>query len=193
MLRRGQPQWTGILFRTESIARAGGLDVGTIIDLDLELRMASRCSFVMLESLGAVFFLEAHTGKNLDWREPWSQVIQNLMTGPELTTELRAFARAALEERFRSITFHAGLVAARRGRYRQALHAASLLRQSGGGPGKALFIRAVAGFSRVVPAARPAYRALRLAVRRYRPDPRRDQLLEQLRSEAPALLHHVAR
>jgi glycosyltransferase involved in cell wall biosynthesis len=171
MAERGHINWTGILFRRAALEVVPLLDPDTApsFDLDFELRLASRCAFVVTDRPGAllVHHLDSRSGAGRvsDTWPSFLKIIANA-TGNSLTPEpARRRVTAILDRELGGRLFRLGRAAARRGAVEEADRAATLIAQRYGWRGRAQAIRVLARICRVMPPTRPI---LQLALDAYR-------------------------
>ena len=192
MLRLNQPAWTGTLFRTELVRRAGGIDAETVIDLDLELRLAAHDAVVVLAEPGAVLMTENHFGKCLAWPDRFERTISKLEHDENLPVEIRQLARPSLDGRLRSMVYQTGIVAARMGKVEVARRAARVLATEFRDRRGSFIVSAMAGTGRLAPMVGPAYKRVRSAIRRSSAPTPSETLREELRAMAPSLIDRLS-
>ncbi len=161
MLRANQPAWTGTLFRRSLVEKAGAIDEQTVIDLDLELRIAAHHPVLVLAEPGAVLNTANHFGKCLGWWDSYQRTIAKIEGDQSLPAEVRGLARISLERRLETTVFQTGLVASRLGRFDLARQAAHVLSSRYGDRRRAAIVTAMAVAGRAAPLLGPPYRRLR--------------------------------
>ena len=191
MLRLNQPAWTGTLFRTE-VVRAEGLDEATIIDLDLELRIAAHHPIVVLAEPGAILTTDNHFGKCLGWAQSYERTIRKLEGDKALPEELKTLARSSLEQRLHTMVYQTGIVAARMGRIETARQAARVLSHQYRDRRRSVIVSAMAQAGRLAPRVAPLYRRLRARLGRSSASMRSDRLRAELRQRAPQLIDRLS-
>jgi hypothetical protein len=170
ILRHGHTNWSGTLFRSAAVKRLGYLDARTspVFDLDLQLRVAARHQIVVVDEIGAVFFLD-QTGKVLEWREPWLNMMGNLTEDEELPLPTRLYANSALVKKFVGLVYDEGMRAALACRSEASKTAADiLLKPPFRSPTRAAAISLVALLTRVTPSSGRALSRLRQVNQRVR-------------------------
>ncbi|HYL71268.1 MAG TPA: glycosyltransferase family 2 protein, partial [Candidatus Dormibacteraeota bacterium] len=165
MLRLNQPCWTGALFRREILEQVGTIDEATVIDLDLELRLAAHHPFVVLAEPGGVLTTGNHFGKCLHWSKPFAAIIDKLTRDEGLTGAQKELARTSLQRRLHTMVYQTGIVATRMGKQDVAGEAARVLERDFGDAAGARKVRALALLAPLAPAARWVRRAARPAGR----------------------------
>lgn len=191
MLRRTQPTWTGTMFRRAAVTEAGGLDDSSVIDLDLELRLAGHNSVVILSETGAVLTSENHFGKCLDWLERFEVTIRKLEADTKLPAEVRQLAGPSLRRRLEAMVFLTGIVATRMGRPDLSRKAARVLSEEFGDRGKSFIVGTMALAGGLAPRVAPVLRKARSAIGRPR-DSTSEILRNELRMMAPSLFDRAA-
>lgn len=191
MLRINQPAWTGTLFRTAMI-RTLGLDSSTIIDLDLELRVAAHHPIVVLAEPGAILTTDNHFGKCLAWPPAYERTIRKLEDDEALAADVRSLARPSLQQRLRAMVYQTGIVAARMGKVGLARQAARVLSSEYGDRRGSVIVSAMAEAGRVAPLVTPAYKRLRARFGRRGELTQSEQLRDQLHAMAPRLIDRLA-
>ena len=171
MVRFGHINWTGILFKREVLEMVPALDPQTSpsFDLDFELRVASRCPFVVCPQPGAVL---VHQGDSIsaasrlsDTWPAFLKIIDNAVADQTMPTIIRDQVRAALQSQLAGRMFRIGRAAARQGRVDDAHHAAALIARHFGWSARARLLRISARLCAAVP---PVRAALTLALNSYR-------------------------
>ena len=132
MIEIEHPTWTGVLFRKEVIQRIGLLDqeVGALVDMDFELRIAALSPFVISRKPCAIFVYHPSSFCSLMdlhhiW-PGWLKIISNLTEDKRIPPHVRARAEEALTRRLISSLFGTGLIV--RKEFEQAYRAAEILR-----------------------------------------------------------------
>lgn len=113
MLGMKHPTWTGVLFRKEVIDKIGILDseVGILVDMDYELRIAAQFGFVISKKPCAIWM--AHPGSScavtnfkLDSFWPgWLKIIANLYEDDRIKIETRKYAESYLTQQICQILY----------------------------------------------------------------------------------------
>jgi hypothetical protein len=187
MLKLNQPTWTGTLFRRTLVEQVGTIDERTVIDLDLELRIAARHPFVVLPEPGAVLSADNHFGKCLRWAGPWELTIEKIEGDESLPAEVRQLARTSLERRLKRMVYATGMTASRMGKREVAREAASVLATQYRDPREAFLVGAAAWVTPVIgPPFKGIRKVVKAVVRRGRPSAS-DRLRAELAVIAPKL------
>jgi glycosyltransferase involved in cell wall biosynthesis len=187
MLELNQPCWTGVLFRTAAVNEVGGLDDATVIDLDLELRVAAHHAIVVLPEAGAILTTDNHFGKCVQWPPAFDLTIAKIEADLDLPAEVRQLARPMLESRLKKMIYDTGVVASRMGKVDLARSAARVLSTRYGDRRRALLVSGLASLGRFAPAIAPLYRRARGT----RGRPQSDQLREELQMIAPEVMSRL--
>jgi hypothetical protein len=152
LLNNGHTDWTGIIFRSETLSAVGGLDVrtGTAVDIDFEWRIAAQCAIAVSKKPVAVFFVHPDQVSSAAtdseciqtlWSS-WNVMLNNVRTISALTKDDSRRATELILQRIRrSLLFH-GCDAAARGSIDAAKLAASILAHELGSPWSAFGARA---------------------------------------------------
>jgi glycosyltransferase involved in cell wall biosynthesis len=186
MLNLNQPTWTGTLFRRSVVAEVGTIDDRTVIDLDLELRIAAHHPFVVLPEPGALLSAEDHFGKCLRWAGQWELTIEKIEGDESLPAEVRELARKSLERRLKGMVYATGMTASRMGRREVAREAVSVLATQYRDRWGALLVGAA---TLITPLIGPPVKGIRNVARRVRGNrpSASDRLRAELRVIAPKL------
>lgn len=161
LLNNGYTDWTGIIFRTEALSAAGGLDVrtGTAVDIDFEWRIAAQCPIAVSKTPVAVFFV--HPGQVSSaatdsdrirtlWHS-WNAMLSNVQAVSALGNDDLRRAREIILRRIRRSLFFHGCDAAARGSSDAARLAANILARELGSPWSAFIARAFSAVTTVIP------------------------------------------
>ena len=134
MLKKGHPEWTGIIFRKEVLSKIGIVDTGTEMasDLDFELRIAAKHPIVINKIPCAIFFshpssITSHGRLNSTW-PAWLKMIENIDNIQELSKEMQREAHQLLIKRFRNRIFVSGIRGALNGFKEDTLQVSEILR-----------------------------------------------------------------
>jgi glycosyl transferase family 2 len=171
ILRKGHMNWNGFVMRREGLHLIGGLDdqVGVIVDVDLQLRIAAQYPIVVSPLPAAVFF--SHPGQSSspvsgraidDVFLPWNRILQKLVMICTLDEHQRRLATDMFMARLRRRILRAGGEAAALGLYSEGLRAAQILNQELHGVFPSFCLRTLCAISQVIPA--PVVRLLTIAL-----------------------------
>ena len=133
MLKKGHPEWTGIIFRKEVLSK-DGIDVmtGVVSDLDFELRIAAKHIIVISKTPCAIFvgrpIQKIPRFKVSFIYSGWLKMIENISSIEELSNEVRKEASQLLMGRLHERVFMAGIRGAITGFRQDTLQAAEVLR-----------------------------------------------------------------
>jgi cellulose synthase/poly-beta-1,6-N-acetylglucosamine synthase-like glycosyltransferase len=186
MLRLNQPCWTGAVFRRAVLDEVGTIDEATVIDLDLELRLAAHHTFVVLAEAGGVLTTAHHFGKCIGWPPRFARIIDKLAGDDDLTAAQKELARMTLWQRLHTMVYQTGIVATRMGKQDVASAAARVLAGDFGDRAGAVKVRAFAVLAPLAPVAR------RLRQKRRARNMESERLRNELREAAPTLIDQLA-
>lgn len=161
MLELNQPAWTGTIFRRAAVEAAGGLDEASVIDLDLQLRLAAQRPYVVIAAPGAILTTGNHFAKCLDWAPRFHVTEVKLEDDERIPISVRRLVRPDLERRLHSMVYETGIVAARMGKVDIARKASRVLTREFRDKRGAAIVYAAGNLGRLAPVVAPAYRALR--------------------------------
>lgn len=138
MLGNRHPTWTGIVFRTQTLRDAGGLDpvASATLDLDAELRVAARAPIVVSFVPCAVYVSHAGSvsaGETAAVIPGYERIIANIATAPGLPLAVKKRACARLQRQLRAKLLEISVKAQVR-RDPSAARAAALLLRDRYGP-----------------------------------------------------------
>lgn len=128
------PAWTAVIFRKEVKDQIGGFDqdVGPPIDLDFELRIASRFPFVISKKPCAILVQhDSSFGATADYRfvwPGWLKMIRNLVQDKRIPSEIRKEAEYQLMNDFKGFLFLLGLSSIERKNFEGGYMAGKILR-----------------------------------------------------------------
>ena len=153
MLKKGHPEWTGIIFRKKVLSKIGIIDVGVGLasDFDFELRIAAKYAIVISRKPCAVFFSHSSSASsqgllNSSW-PGWLKMIENIANIKELSEKVRREACQQLRKRLRDRVFIAGTRAAIIGLKEDASQASDILRNYFDNSFQSSFLRMLASDS----------------------------------------------
>ena len=171
MVDRGHINWIGILFRREALQAVPALDpeTGPSFDLDLELRLAARCPYVVCDRPGALMVHHQDSAtvaaRLSDTWPAFLRIIDNATSAVEIPAVVRERVRTTMEQQLAGRLYRIGRAAARQGRVSDTNTAAALIEERYGWRRRAAMLR---GAARVCAALPPIRLALQLALDAYR-------------------------
>jgi len=175
MISTGPHTWTSTLWRKEVFAAVDGLDeeVGLAADLDFGLKAIARFPAFVDNELCAIFIVHPESASETQlsastFANAMVRMVENIAHDSRVDPLERSRMLAAMNSRFRDITFLRARVAAMRGLTNDALEAARILEQSFHALWRARCIRLLAGQAWPSSLSRAAVRILRVPRRALR-------------------------
>ncbi len=174
MLKKGHPEWTGIIFRREVLSKVCIIDTmtGMASDLDFELRIAAKHTIVVSRTPCAIFFSHSssaiNSGRLSNSWPAWLKMIENINSIEELSNELRKEASQLLMRRLHGRVFIAGVRGAITGFRQDTLQAGCVLRDHFKDSFRSSFLHMLASDSLIGGFLRSISRLVRFVRRFYR-------------------------
>lgn len=142
-------EWTGLVFRQSVVASIGKLDMrtGLSADVDFQLRIASTFPYLVVDTVGAVFFYgDWTTSVNADpvtTATGWRAISNNLARAP-ISDDYKRLANLMIQRRFGHELFALGIRAARIGNRSRALDVSRILGSEYKDPMRGAVLRGIA-------------------------------------------------
>lgn len=175
MLSSGPHTWTSTLWRKEMLSALDGLDeeVGLAADLDFALKALSRFPAFIDNELCAIFIVHPESASETQlsasaFANGMVRMVENIAHDSLVEPLERSRMLAAMNSRFRDITFLRARVAAMRGLTNDALEAAQILEEGFHATWRARCIRLLASQAFPGTLSRAAVRILRAPRRKLR-------------------------
>ena len=158
MFGNQHPTWTGIVFRTEALRAAGGLDpaASAALDFDAELRVAAMFPIIVSFAPSAIYTVHpgsVSSGETARVIPAFERMIDKTQSSRVLPVELRRKVAAGLQRQLQMKLLEISVKAQLRGDRAAAREAALLLRDTHGSPWLGSLSVAGLWFSNRVPAA----------------------------------------